>query len=94
MKKNNKTINRRRFLEHSAKITAAGLIMSRLPANSKKLISIEGEIKVALIGCGGRGTGAASQAIEADPDVRLVSVADAFGDRAEECLKTLSQLFR
>ena len=39
MKKNNKTINRRIFLEHSAKITAAGLIMSRLPANSKKLIS-------------------------------------------------------
>ena len=93
MKKNNRTINRRRFLEHSAKITAAGLIMSRLPANSKKLISIEGEIKVALIGCGGRGAGAASQAIEADPDVRLVSVADAFGDRAEECLKTLSEKY-
>ena len=93
MKKKNKTINRRRFLEHSAKITAAGLIMSRLPANSKKLISIEGEIKVALIGCGGRGAGAASQAIEADPDVRLVSVADAFSDRAEECLKTLSEKY-
>ena len=93
MKKNNKTFNRRRFLKHSAKITAAGLIMSRLPANSKKLISIEGEIKVALVGCGGRGTGAASQAIEADPDVRLVSVTDAFSDRAEECLKTLSEKY-
>ncbi|MDP6032975.1 MAG: Gfo/Idh/MocA family oxidoreductase, partial [Candidatus Marinimicrobia bacterium] len=65
----------------------------RLPAESKKLISFEGEIKVALVGCGGRGTGAISQALEADPDVRLVAMADAFGDRAEECLKTLIEKF-
>ncbi|MDP7566261.1 MAG: Gfo/Idh/MocA family oxidoreductase [Candidatus Marinimicrobia bacterium] len=93
MKNEIKTINRRGFLEHSAKITAAGFLMSRLPAESKKLISFEGEIKVALIGCGGRGTGAISQALEADPDVRLVAMADAFGDRAEECLKTLIEKF-
>ena len=49
MKNEIKTINRRGFLEHSAKITAAGFLMSRLPAGSKKLISFEGEIKVALI---------------------------------------------
>ena len=93
MKNEIKTINRRGFLEHSAKITAAGFLMSRLPAESKKLISFEGEIKVALIGCGGRGTGAISQALEADPDVRLVAMADAFGDRAEECLNTLIEKF-
>jgi len=93
MKNEIKTINRRGFLEHSAKITAAGFLMSRLPAESKKLISFEGEIKVALVGCGGRGTGAISQALEADPDVRLVAMADAFGDRAEKCLKTLIEKF-
>ena len=93
MKNEIKTINRRGFLEHSAKITAAGFLMSRLPAGSKKLISFEGEIKVALVGCGGRGTGATSQALEADPDVRLVAMADAFGDRAEECVKTLIEKF-
>ena len=93
MKNEIKTINRRGFLEHSAKITAAGFLMSRLPAGSKKLISFEGEIKVALVGCGGRGTGAISQALEADPDVRLVAMADAFGDRAEECVKTLIEKF-
>ena len=37
--------------------------MNKLPARSKRLFSIEGETKVALIGCGGRGTGAASQAL-------------------------------
>ncbi len=93
MSKQNDSINRRSFLEHSAKITAAGLLMSRLPAGSKKLVSTAGKIKVALIGCGGRGTGAAAQALEADPDVGLVAMADAFGDRAEECAKTLMEKF-
>ena len=91
MKNHQKKLNRRSFLEHSAKITAAGILMSRLPAASKKLIKIEGEIKVALVGCGGRGTGAAAQALAADPDVRLVAMADVFVDRAEECFSSLSE---
>ena len=91
MKNHQKKLNRRNFLEHSAKITAAGILMSRLPAASKKLINIEGEIKVALVGCGGRGTGAAAQALAADPDVRLVAIADVFVDRAEECFSSLSE---
>ena len=40
-------------------------------------------LKVGLVGCGGRGTGAASQAISADPGVVLWAVADAFADRAQ-----------
>ena len=93
MKKEIDNVNRRKFLEHSAKITAAGFLMNKLPARSKRLFSIEGEIKVALIGCGGRGTGAASQALEADPDVRLVAVADVFEDRITECLKSLNEKY-
>ena len=58
MKNKKEKIDRRGFIEQSAKITAAGIMLSRLPAKSKKLFSIEGEIKVAIIGCGGRGTGA------------------------------------
>ena len=88
-----KQLNRRGFIEQSAKISAAGLLLSRLPANSKRLVSVEGEVKVALVGCGGRGTGAVAQALNADPDVRLVAMADAFMDRAEECLKNLMQKF-
>ena len=91
MKNHQKKLNRRNFLEHSAKITAAGILMNRLPAATKKLIRIEGEIKVALVGCGGRGAGAAAQALAADPDVRLVSMADVFVDRAEECFASLSE---
>src|SRR2546428_6718206 len=46
-------------------------------------------LKVGLIGCGGRGTGAAEQALKADRNVRLVAMGDAFGDRLEKSLKVL-----
>lgn len=41
-------------------------------------------LKVGLIGCGGRGTGAAAQALEADPNVVLYAMGDVFEDRLEE----------
>ncbi len=46
-------------------------------------------IKVGLVGCGDRGTGAASQALAADSGARLVAMADAFEDRLENSLQTL-----
>lgn len=39
------------------------------------------EIKVGMIGCGGRNSGAAVQALTADPGARLVAMADIFLDR-------------
>lgn len=39
-----------------------------------------GELKVGLIGCGGRGTGAAVQALRADPQAKLIALADTFPD--------------
>ena len=41
-------------------------------------------LKVGLIGCGGRGTGAAAHALEADPNVVLFAMGDVFEDRLEE----------
>ena len=35
-------------------------------------------LRVGLVGCGGRGTGAAAQALNADKNVKLVAMADAF----------------
>ncbi len=46
-------------------------------------------LRVGLVGCGNRGTGAASQALAADPNVKLVAMADAFEDRIEESLALL-----
>jgi len=47
------------------------------------------EIRVGLVGCGGRGSGAASQALRADPRARLVAMGDAFSDRIAQSMKGL-----
>lgn len=47
------------------------------------------ELKVALIGCGSRGTGAAVHCLMAGPNIKLIAVADAFRDRADSCLAHL-----
>ncbi|MCS7045430.1 MAG: Gfo/Idh/MocA family oxidoreductase [Gemmataceae bacterium] len=46
-------------------------------------------LRVGLIGCGSRGTGAATQALKADPNVRLVAMADVFRDRLDSSLERL-----
>lgn len=46
-------------------------------------------LRVGLIGCGGRGTGAAANALRADPNVKLVAMGDAFSDMLENSLNSL-----
>lgn len=46
-------------------------------------------LKVGLVGCGGRGTGAALQALKADPGVHITAMGDVFADKLEESLNTL-----
>lgn len=48
-------------------------------------------LRLGLVGCGGRGTGAARQALTADPNTRLVAVADAFAEPTYSCLESLSK---
>ncbi|MDD2591111.1 MAG: Gfo/Idh/MocA family oxidoreductase [Fermentimonas sp.] len=50
-------------------------------------------LKAALIGCGDRGTGAASQFLESGPNVSIVALADLFSDRMDTCRKILSDKF-
>ena len=49
------------------------------------------EIKVALVGCGGRGTGAAVQALATEGKVTLWSAADAFADNVQACLDNVNK---
>jgi len=52
--------------------------------------ALKGEtLRVGLVGCGGRGTGAAFQALEADPDVVVTALADVFADNLQNTLSTL-----
>lgn len=49
------------------------------------------KIRVGLVGCGGRGTGAAGNALTADPGVVIVAVGDAFEDRAKSSVANLKK---
>ena len=84
---------RRKFLRKTVTYTGAGIIASKIPIHAKAYVAGTGEINVALVGCGGRGTGAAAQAIQADADVRLVSMADVFDDQLQNSFKGLSMKF-
>jgi predicted dehydrogenase len=50
-------------------------------------------IKVALIGCGGRGTGAAANCLNVPDNVKLVAVADAFEDKAKAAVARLKEKY-
>ncbi|MFN0133476.1 MAG: Gfo/Idh/MocA family protein [Phycisphaerales bacterium] len=80
---------RREFVKTAAvgvPAMAAGLtVVAPARARSRSLAPI----RVGLIGCGGRGTGAALQAINADPGVVLTAAGDVFPDRLASCLDAL-----
>jgi predicted dehydrogenase len=78
------TISRRQFIGSSAAATGLGAVSNAFVAGSDVL-------RVGLIGCGGRGTGAASQALRADSAVKLVALGDAFEDRLGQSLDTLTK---
>ena len=50
-------------------------------------------LKAALVGCGDRGTGAATQFLKAGPNLSIIALADIFPDRQERCLNTLKEKF-
>src|SRR5882672_6449582 len=79
---------RRDFLKSSAVVGGAALaanmtLLSNVHAGGNEVV------RVGLIGCGGRGTGAAAQCLRGGANVRLVAIGDAFRDRVEERLGVL-----
>jgi predicted dehydrogenase len=81
--------SRRDFLKSTGKLAAAtalaGVIVPAVHAAE------DNTIRVALIGCGGRGTGAAADAMSVKHGpVKLVAMADAFQDRLDESVKNLN----
>jgi predicted dehydrogenase len=86
--KNNAT-SRREFVKQTS-ILAGGLMAAPLIASANYFSGSNDVIKVALVGCGGRGTGAAMQALLSKQNVKIVAMADAFSDRLESCYKTLT----
>lgn len=83
--------SRRDFLKSSA-VAGAALAGGLSLARSVHAAGSE-QIKVALIGCGGRGSGAIRDCMAADPAIRVIAVADAFEDKAQNAAKGLRKDF-
>ena len=98
--KNEQGLSRRQFVEKSSWLAGGAVISASLAgcatSGTTATAAYAGgsdTLKLAVIGCGGRGTGAATQALKADAGVELVAVADAFGDSAEKCVSTLKRIY-
>lgn len=76
-------VTRRRFLSTTSVAAVGALSASRFA-----FAQASDTLKIALIGCGGRGSGAAAQALNV-PGTKLVAMADAFPDRLQGALKGL-----
>ncbi|GAB4252705.1 MAG: Gfo/Idh/MocA family oxidoreductase [Acidobacteriota bacterium] len=94
-------LDRRHFIGTAA---AAGIFLAACATEEEKPISLgpkmeigpktapDGEpIRAALIGCGGRGTGAAINFLDSGPNLELVALADVFEDRLEQCRQRIKE---
>lgn len=85
--KNDSTSSRREFLKTSSAVAAGAIAFPSITlgqSDSRKL-------KIGFIGCGGRGTGAASQALKADSNVELWAMGDVFQDKMDNSLRSLGK---
>jgi predicted dehydrogenase len=78
--------DRREFLKTTGAVSASALALASAP---KVHAADNDTIRVGLIGCGSRGTGAATQALKADRNAKLWAMGDAFRDRLDSSLTTL-----
>lgn len=81
----------RRDAIKSGALAGATLLAAGLPFASAAGATGRGSarLKVGVIGCGGRGTGAAVNILEASPDTEVWALGDAMGDRVQSCLSGL-----
>ena len=83
----NEKITRRDFIKSG---TAAAAVAAGFPFVQAARAQSVKPLKIGVIGFGGRGRGAADNAITAAPDIHLVAVADPFRDRIDDGLKVLT----
>ncbi|NSL89497.1 Gfo/Idh/MocA family oxidoreductase [Chitinophaga sp. Mgbs1] len=81
---------RREFVKQTSLI-AGGLLAMPILSKANFFSGSSDVIKVALIGCGGRGTGAATQALSTKENVQLVAMADAFADRLNDSYNNIKE---
>lgn len=88
---NPSSVSRRDFLKTTSTAVAGASVLAGLSIERSAFAAGSDELKLALIGCGGRGSGAAGQALSTEGPLKLVAMADVFKDRLEGSLANLSE---
>ncbi|MEO8764669.1 MAG: Gfo/Idh/MocA family oxidoreductase [Ginsengibacter sp.] len=81
--------SRREFVKQTS-LLAGGLMAAPFLTRANYFSGSDDTIRIALVGCGGRGTGAAMQALLTKQNVKLVAMCDAFRDNLDNCYKSLT----
>jgi len=84
--------NRRKFLMKTTSAAAGAAFLSGLNIARSARAGGSDELKIALIGCGGRGAGAVRDCLSSCQNVKLFALADAFEDNAKRCLTQLQKI--
>jgi predicted dehydrogenase len=88
-KSKSESSSRRSFLKTTSALVGGAMLSSNARIARSAHISGSDEIKIALIGCGGRGIGAATQALATKGKVTLWAAADAFEDNVKAALESI-----
>lgn len=86
-------VTRRGFIGTSSAALGAAAAAGTFGLNQGVFGAESSKLKIALVGCGGRGTGAATQALSTEGDIELVAMADAFRDRLDSSLNNIQERF-
>lgn len=85
------SVSRRSFISSTGTAVAGSTLLGTLALDRSVHAQSTDTLKIALIGCGGRGSGAANQALSTGGPIKLVAVADVFEDRLENSLSGLKE---
>jgi predicted dehydrogenase len=85
--------NRRDFLKSSSTAAALSFAAPALLMRDRAFAANSDTLRIGLVGCGGRGTGAAGNALEADKNLVLVAMGDAFEDQMKQSHSSLDKQF-
>ena len=83
-------VTRRDFLRTTSTALAGASMVGAMSVGRSVFAAADSPLKIALIGCGGRGTAAAIQALNTGGPTKLVAMADAFDDRLGDSLKKIA----
>src|SRR4030042_3462062 len=96
------SISRRNFLGKAATVGAAGIVVpsiitscarepkKEVPEVSWLDLAPDGPVlKAGVIGCGGRGTGAAINFLSSGPNLQVIALGDTFKDRVDQCRESI-----